>query len=72
MQKANRRRRCAEVERLHIALYELELLRDGVTEVVAEARAEVRVSIAERRIAQANNDKTKLLDLPRLPRPHMD
>jgi hypothetical protein len=38
MQKANRRRRCAEVERLHLALYELELLRDGVTEVVAEAR----------------------------------
>ena len=72
MQKANRRRRCAEVERLHLALYELELLRDGVTEVVAEARAEVRVSIAELRIAQANNDKTKLLDLPRLPRPHMD
>ena len=35
-------------------------------------RAEVRVSIAELRIAQANNDKTKLLDLPRLPRPHMD
>jgi tripartite-type tricarboxylate transporter receptor subunit TctC len=30
-------------------------------------RAEVRVSIAELRIAQANNDKTKLLDLPRLP-----
>ena len=72
MQKANRRCRCAEVERLHLALYELELLRDGVTEVVAEARAEVRVSIAELRIAQANNDKTKLLDLPRLPRPHMD
>ena len=35
-------------------------------------RAEVRVSIAELRIALANNDKTKLLDLPRLPRPHMD
>jgi hypothetical protein len=34
--------------------------------------AEVRVSIAELRIAQANNDKTKLLDLPRLPRPHMN
>ena len=76
MQKANRRRRCAEVERLHLALYELELLRDGVTEVVAEARAEFRVSIAELRITQANNDKTKLLDLPldlpRLLRPHMD
>jgi chorismate-pyruvate lyase len=72
MQKANRRRRCAKVERLHLTLYELELLRDGVTEVVAEARAEVRVSIAELRIAQANNEKTKLLDLPRLPRPHMN
>ena len=72
MQEADRRRRCAEVERLRLALYELELLRDGVTEVVAEARAEVRVSIAELRIAQANNDKTKLLDLPRLPRPHLD
>jgi hypothetical protein len=43
-----------------------------VTEVVAEARAEVRVSIAELRIAQASIDKTKLLDLPRLPRPHMN
>ena len=28
------------------------------------------VSIAELRITQANNDKTKLLDLPRLLRPH--
>jgi hypothetical protein len=64
--------RRAEVERLRLILYELELLRDGVTEVVAEARAEVRVSIAELRIAQANNDKIKLLDLPRLPRPHMN
>jgi hypothetical protein len=64
--------RRAEVERLSLTLYELELLRDGVTEMVAEARAEVRVSIAELRIAQANNDKTKLLDLPRLPRPHMN
>ena len=70
MQEADRRRRCAEVERtLRLTLY---LLRDRVTEGVAEARAEVRVSIAELRIAQANNDKTKLLDLPRLPRPHMD
>jgi hypothetical protein len=64
--------RRAEVERLSLTLYELELLRDGVTEMVAEARAEVRVSVAELRIAQANNDKTKLLDLPRLPRPHMN
>jgi hypothetical protein len=64
--------RQAEVARLRNTLYGLELLRDGVPEVVAEARAEARVSIAELRIAQANNDKTKLLDLPRLPRPHMN
>jgi hypothetical protein len=38
MQEANRRR-CAEVERLRLTLLELELLRDGVTEVVAELRA---------------------------------
>jgi hypothetical protein len=72
MQEADHRRSRAEVERLSLTLYELELLRDGVTEVVAEARAEVRVSIAELRIAQASIDKTKLLDLPRLPRPHMN
>ena len=43
MQEADHRGRRAEVERLRLTLYELELLRDGVTEVVAEARAEVRV-----------------------------
>jgi hypothetical protein len=32
----------------------------------------IDVRVAELRIAQANNDKTKLLDLPRLPRPHMN
>jgi hypothetical protein len=42
MQEADHRRRRGEVERLRLALYELQLLRDGVVGMVTEARAELR------------------------------